>query len=89
MLYAGVKLGLAHYGRNSLRVFANSVLRKMFGLDRKDVAGGLQKCIMRNFMICISDQMLLGRTSPGGRDDGACDTYVGEYKCIDDFGVET
>jgi hypothetical protein len=89
VLYAGVKLGLAHYGRNSLRVLANSVLRKMFGLDREEVTGGLQKCIVRNCTICISDQILLGRTSQEGRDDGACDTYVGEEKCIDNFGMET
>jgi hypothetical protein len=38
----GVKLGHAK-GKNRLRVFANSELRKIFGPKREEVAGGLRR----------------------------------------------
>jgi hypothetical protein len=38
-----VKLGFSHRGTNRLRVFGKRVLRSIFGLKRKKVAGGWRR----------------------------------------------
>jgi sorting nexin-29 len=39
------------------RVFENRVLRRIFGLKRNGVTGGLRKCIMRSCIICTLHQV--------------------------------
>jgi PAS domain-containing protein len=39
----GVKLDLLHLGRNGLRVFANRVLRRIFGPTRDEMVLGWRK----------------------------------------------
>jgi hypothetical protein len=51
---SNVKLDLSH----RLRVFENMMLRKIFGPKREEEMG--ENCIMRSFMICTPDQILLG-----------------------------
>jgi hypothetical protein len=41
-----------------LRVFANRVLRRIFGRRREEVKGNGENYIMRSLMICIAHQML-------------------------------
>jgi hypothetical protein len=36
----GVKVGLSHYGKDRLRMFENTVLRRIFGPKTEEVAGG-------------------------------------------------
>jgi hypothetical protein len=38
-----VKPGLSHHGKNTLRVFKNRVLRRIFGPKRDKVTGGWRK----------------------------------------------
>jgi hypothetical protein len=42
---------------HKLRVFENSVLRRIFGPKRDGVAGGGERCIMRSFIICTLHQV--------------------------------
>jgi hypothetical protein len=51
-----------------LRVFENRVLRRIFGPKRKWQEVG-EDCIMRSFMTCTLQQILLGRSSHGGLDE--------------------
>jgi hypothetical protein len=37
---------------NSLRVFENRMLRKIFGAKREEMAGGGEDCIMRSSITC-------------------------------------
>jgi hypothetical protein len=43
-----------------LRVFENSVLRRIFGPKREEVRDAGEECIRGSLMICISYQILLG-----------------------------
>jgi hypothetical protein len=53
----GVKLGLSHWGgEHRLRVFENRVLRGTWGAER----GTGEKYIMRGFVVCTAQQILLG-----------------------------
>jgi len=49
-------------------VFENRVLRRIFGPKRKWQEVG-EDCIMRSFMTCTLQQILLGRSSHGGLDE--------------------
>jgi hypothetical protein len=52
LFYTGLELGLSLYGKNTLRVFENRVLKRIFGLRKKVVQDG-ENCIMESFVICI------------------------------------
>ena len=43
-----------------LRVFENSVLRRVFGPKRDEVTGNGENCIMRNLVICTAYPILCG-----------------------------
>jgi hypothetical protein len=45
------------------RVFENRVLRRLFGPARDEVTGEWGSCTMGRFIICIHDQILLGRSN--------------------------
>jgi len=45
---------------NSLRVFENGVLRRIFGSKRGEVTGSGEKYIIRSLMICTAHQILFG-----------------------------
>jgi len=54
----GVKVGPSH-DRIS-KVFGNGVLKKVFGISRKERQGGGIHSMGRIFMICTSHQILFG-----------------------------
>jgi hypothetical protein len=43
LFYMGVKLGLSQYGKHRLRVSENRALRRIFGPNRYNMAGGWRK----------------------------------------------
>jgi hypothetical protein len=50
----GVKLCLLSlWEEYRLRVFENTVLRRIFGPKRDEDTGGWKNCIMRSFITCI------------------------------------
>jgi hypothetical protein len=48
----GVKLDLTLREEHRLRVFENRVLRRIFGPNREEVAGGFKDSIMMSFIPC-------------------------------------
>ena len=71
-----------------LRVFENSVMRRIFGPRRDGVRGSREKYIMRSLMIC-SHPYFLGDQIEKNETGGAFSTYGGEERCILCFGGET
>jgi len=47
---------------NSLRVFENRMLRRIFGSKRDEGTGSGEKYIIRSLMICTTHQILFGRS---------------------------
>jgi len=65
----GVKLGLSHLGEeHRLRVPGNRVLRRIFGCTRKKWWKVGEDCIMRSFISCTLQQILLRWSNQGGWD---------------------
>lgn len=54
-----------------IRVFTNSVPRRIFGRTRDEVTGTGGGCRMRNFMICTPHQILFGCSAVEGARSGA------------------
>jgi hypothetical protein len=50
-----------------IRVFENTVLRRIFGPKRDDVTGEWITCTMSSFIICTHPEVPLGRSNKGGR----------------------
>jgi hypothetical protein len=56
----GVKLGVSHFGKNTLRMFENKVLRRIFGPKRDEVTGGWIRLHNEELHSCSLQLILLG-----------------------------
>jgi hypothetical protein len=72
VLYGRKTWTLTLWEEHRLRVFENSVLRKIFGPQRDEVMGGWRKLhIMRSCMICTFFQVKLIKGDDAGRECSA------------------
>jgi hypothetical protein len=57
VLYGCETWSLTLREENTLRVFENRVLRRIFGPKRDEMMGDWRKCIMRSFITCTLHQV--------------------------------
>jgi hypothetical protein len=70
-----------------LRVFENRVLRKIFGPKRDGITGGNgEDYVLRSLMVCILHKYYLGVRIEKNEIGGACSTYGGEERYVQDIG---
>jgi hypothetical protein len=74
---------------HSLRVFENRVQRKIFGAKRGEITGNGEDYIKRSFMFSTPHKYYSDDQITKNEVGGACGTYGGEERCIQDFGEET
>jgi hypothetical protein len=53
--------------KDTVRVFENKVLRRIFGHKRRKQQEAGENCITSSFIICIPRKILLERSNEGGR----------------------
>jgi hypothetical protein len=68
VLYGCLTWSLILREERRLRVFQNSVYRRICGLKRDEVKGNGEKYIMRSLMICTAHKILLGLSNREERD---------------------
>jgi hypothetical protein len=72
-----------------LRVFENRVLRGYLGLRGTRRRGIGEDYITRNLMTCTHQKYYSGNQIEKNEMGGACSTYGGKERCIQDFCGET
>ena len=77
---------LALREEHGLRVFENSVLRRIFGPKRDGVTGEWRKSLTEELNNLYFSPNIVGVINEIGR---ACSTYGGKQGCIQGFGGET
>jgi hypothetical protein len=70
-----------------LRVFENRVLRRIFGPKRNEITGEWRR--LHNEEHVLITKYYLGDQIKKNEVGGACSTYGGGERCIQDFGGET
>ena len=71
-----------------LKLSKNRELKNTFGFKWAKVSGLGENYIIKNFMVCaILHQIFYGKIKKN-EISGACSTYGGEERCIQDFGGE-
>jgi hypothetical protein len=87
VLYGCGIWSLAVREEHRLRVFENTVLRRIFGPQMEEDRG--ENCIMMNFAACIVRLILLGRLNI--KEDevgGTCSTHWEGERCLHGFSWE-
>jgi hypothetical protein len=86
----GVKFGLTLLEEHRLRVFDMRVVRRIFGPNREEGAGGWRRLfLMRSFINCTFDQIFLGDKFQKDDMGRACNMHKRREKCIQNFYRKT
>jgi hypothetical protein len=69
-----------------LRMFENTLLRKLVGFNRYEVTGNSDKCILKNLTTYKPHQIIYSYLIHVNEMGETCLTYVGEQKFLQGFG---
>jgi hypothetical protein len=86
VLYAAGTWSVALRDGHKLKVIENRVLREILGSKGKEVLRDWKRLDNEEIRDLCSTKRYLGEEMKEGEMGGACCTYVGAEKCIDDLG---